>query len=103
MYILTQLAIDSLRWESLVTSYPDTNAGMTADTAQIILCIAQEQHIVVRIRSVGRVSQPEVLPYHDTMLIASLVESLVANLSYPVTNHGAVHLLVIPYSNIVLT
>ena len=103
MDIFPQFSIERLWWEPFVAPTVKSDACMRTHATGIVLSILQEKHIVIRIRSISRISQPEVLPYHDTMLIASLVESLVANLSYPVTNHGAVHLLVIPYSNIVLT
>ena len=76
---------------------------MTAYATYIILGIAHEEGFIVRIWSINRVSQPEILPYHNAMTVAGLIETFISNLSYPVANHRVVHILMIPYSNVVLT
>ena len=103
MHILAQLAVDGFRRESLVASAIEGDARMASDTPHVVFGIAQEEHVVVRVRTVGRVGKPEVLPYHDTVSVARLVESLVAHLSYPVANHVEVHVAMIPHGDVVLT
>ena len=76
---------------------------MTTDSTQVVLCITEEKHVIIRIRSISRISQPEVLPDHDAMTVAGLIETLVTNLSHPVANHRTVHILMITHGDIILT
>ena len=74
---------------------------MAAHTACEITGIAHEHHLVVGIRSVGRVGKPEVLPHHDAILVASVIKLLVAGHSHPVANHIEVHVAVQAHGNVV--
>ena len=79
---------------ALVASAVKSDAWMLADQADIIPGIVKEHLIVVRIRTVGRIRKPEVLPDHDSVLVTSLVELLVARLADPVTDHIQIHVSV---------
>ena len=65
---------------------------MLADKADIIPGIVKEHLIVIRIRTVSRIRKPEVLPNHDSILVAGIVELLIACLANPVTDHIQVHI-----------
>ena len=76
---------------------------MRTHATGIVLSILQEKHIVIRIRSISGISQPEILPDHDTMTVAGFIESLIAHLTYPVAYHREVHIPMIPHGDIVFT
>ena len=90
-----------LRREAFVTSAVDTDGGVAADALHIVLGIGDEHIGIVWVGAVGRVGQPEVLPYHDAMAVAGFVQLFVANLSYPVTHHGEVHVGMMGYGYVV--
>ena len=64
--------------------------------------ICKEHRFVVRIRSVGRIGQPEILPDHYAVAVAGIVESLVRSLSDPVADHIEILQPVIADSDVVL-
>ena len=99
----TQCLVDLLGREALVTSAIDTDRGMVAETLHIIGRIGDKHLGIVGIRTVSRVSQPEVLPNHDTMTVARLIQLLITNLTYPVTHHREVHIRMIIHGNVILT
>ena len=99
----TQCLVDLLRREALVTSAIDTDRGMVAETLHIIGRIGDKHLGIVGIWTVSRVSQPEVLPDHDTMTIARLIQLLITNLTDPVTHHREVHIRMIIHGNVILT
>ena len=68
---------------------------MTADELDIVFGICDEHILIVRIRTVGRIGQPEVLPYKDTVFVACVVELFVTRLAHPVAYHIEIHLLMI--------
>jgi len=76
---------------------------MVTETFHIILSIGDKHLRIIRIGSVGRIRQPEILPDHDTMTVASLIQFLVADLSYPVTHHRKVHISMVSHGDVVLT
>ena len=57
--------------------------------------------LVVGIRAVHRIGQPEILPHHDAVLVAGIVELVVAGLPHPVADHGEVHVLVVAHGHVV--
>ena len=99
----TQCLVDLLRREALVTSAIDTDRGMVAETLYIISRIGDKHLRIVGIWTVSRVSQPEVLPNHDTMTVARLIQLLITNLTYPVTHHREVHIRMVIHGNVILT
>ena len=101
--LLSQHLVDGCRREALVSTAIDTDTSMAADAGDVIGRVLQEHLVVIRIRSVPWVSQPEVLPDHDTILIACLIQFLITNLTYPVANHIVVHLLMVANGSIVFT
>ena len=46
---------------------------MATHTAHEILGIGNEHSLIVGVRAIHRVSQPEVLPDHDAVLVASFI------------------------------
>ena len=99
--ILTQTAVDGFGWETFISTAIETDAGMTTHTAQVVAGIVEEHHIVVGVRTIGGIGEPKVLPDHDAMTIASLVERFVAYLSHPVAYHREVHVAMIPHGNVI--
>ena len=71
-------------------------------TGDPILGIRKEHALIVRIRAVGGVRQPEVLPNHHPVAVAAIVELFVADLPYPVPYHVEMHLAVVVKSYVVI-
>ena len=103
LHLLSQHLVDGCRREALVSAAIDADTCMTTDAGDVIGRVLEEHLVIIRIWSVPWVRQPEVLPYHDTMLIACLIQLLIANLSYPVANHIVVHLLMVTHGCIIFT
>ena len=76
---------------------------MAADAAYVILGIGDEQVRIIRIGPVSRIGQPEVLPDHDTVTVASLIEFFIADHAHPVAQDVHVHIGMISDSCIVFT
>ena len=64
--------------------------------------VRHEQRVVVRVGTVPRVGQPEVLPHDDAVAVAGFVEFVVAGLPDPVADHGEVHVAVVADGGVVL-
>ena len=88
---LDHAVVQLCRRIALVTATVQTNARMLADKADIIPGIVKEHLIVIRIRAIGRIGKPEVLPYHDSVLVTGIIELLVTSLADPVTDHIQIH------------
>ena len=101
LHDLAETGLDLCWWIALVTSAVDQHRRILTDAFYIILCIVKEHCIVKRIRTVSRVRKPEVLPYHDTMAVASLIELHVACLTHPVSHDVEVLVGVVLCSNII--
>ena len=75
---------------------------MIADTAYIVFGIGDKHFRIIRVWSVRRISQPEVLPNHNTVSVASFVKLFVTNHSYPVAHDVEVHVSMVSDGCIVL-
>ena len=75
---------------------------MVAHAQGIVACIVKEHLFVKRVGAVAGVGQPEVLPNHDAILVASLIKLFVASHAHPVTYHVKVHVAVILHGNVIL-
>ena len=71
--------------------------------SEIIFSICKEHPVVIRIRTICRICKPEVLPYHDTVTVASLVKLNIASLAHPVTHDCEIHVSMVVYGNIIFT
>ena len=98
-----QLIIQCLRRVSFVTSTIKTYRWVITDFSEIILSICNKHLFIERIRSIIRIGKPEVLPYHHSVLVARLVELLIACHTHPVTDHSEVHICVVSNSYVVFT
>ena len=96
-----QRLVDLFRRETFVTTAIKSDRRMAANPFYIIFRIGDKHFRIIRIRSVGRVSQPEVLPDHDTVAVASLIQLLVADHADPVTHHREVHIRMQSHSNVI--
>ena len=76
---------------------------MAADAFHVVFRVGDKQFRVIRIRSVSRVCQPEVLPDHNTMAVAGFIQLLVADHTDPVTHHREVHIRMISHRNVIFT
>ena len=101
--ISTQTTVDGFGWETFVSTTIETDAGMAAHTAHVVLGITKEHHIVVGIGTIGGIGEPKVLPDHDAITITRLVERFVAYLSHPVAYHRKIHVAMIADSNVIFT
>ena len=97
-----QRAVERLWRQALVAAAIEAHGGMVADLQNVIPRVAQEQIVIVGVGAVGRICQPEVLPHHDAVLVARVVESLVAGETHPVPNHGEVLVALVAHGNVVL-
>ena len=86
--------VQGRRWIALVAPTVQTYARMPADQAHIIPGIVKEHHVIVGIRAVRRIGKPEILPDYNSVLVARIVELLVAGLPDPVADHVQIHFLV---------
>ena len=75
---------------------------MVTDFQHQVAGIVHKHRLIVGVGAVGRISQPEVLPHHDTIAVAGLIEFPVAGHAHPVANHVVVHLLVVTHGSIKL-
>src|ERR1700760_1332003 len=89
--------LERLGRESLVASTVETDGGMIANAQHEIFHIVHKESVVVWYRAVRWIREPEVLPDHHPVPIASLVECFVPDLAHPVPDHGEVHLAVIAH------
>ena len=55
--------------------------------------VVHEESLVIRIRAVGWIGKPEILPDNDAIFVASLVEFIISGLAHPIAYHIEVHLL----------
>ena len=99
---LAKLCIQACGRQALVAAAIQHDAGVTAYLAHIVLRIVHEEFLVVRIGIVGRIGKPEILPDHDAVAVAGLVEFFVGSLPDPVAYHGEIHLLMISYGDVVV-
>ena len=84
----------------LVGTAPQGDAGMVAQTAHLVTGIADEGigfgHIIV-----GHI-EPEVIPHHDALLVAVVIELIIGDTACPQTDHVVVQVTVQPYLRLVL-
>ena len=96
-----QRLVDLFGRKTFVTSAVEADRRMAANPFHIIFRIGDKHFRIIRIGSVGRVSQPEVLPDHDTVAVTSLIKLLVADHADPVTHHRKVHIGMVSHGNII--
>ena len=96
-----QSLVDGLRREAFVTTAVQADGGMAADALHIIFGIGDEHVGIIRIGTVGRIGQPEVLPDHNAVLVAGVIQFFVANHTHPVAQHGEVHVGMVGHSCLV--
>ena len=94
--------IQSCRRHAFVASAVKRDGRMTADLPHIIVRIVHEEFFVIRIRAVGRIGQPEILPDHDAVTVAGLIEFLIAGLPDPVAYHVEIEEFMIPHDYIII-
>ena len=98
---LSQSGLD-LGWrEALVASAVDDDRRILSDSLDKILCICQEHLIVGRVRTVCRVGKPEVLPYHDSVSVACLIELHVSCLAHPVAHDVEIHVSMVCHCDVI--
>ena len=98
---LSQSGLNLCRRETLVASAVYDHGRILSYPLDKVLCIGQEHVIVSRVRTVCRIGKPEVLPYHDSVPVACLIELDVSRLSHPVTNYVEVHVRMICHSDVI--
>ena len=74
---------------------------MAPDAVDEVAAVGEEQLFVVGVGTVPRIGQPEVLPHHDAVAVAGVVELIVARLPHPVAYHVVVHVAVVGHGRIV--
>ena len=98
---LLQRLLQRRRRITLVAATVERDGGVTADATDDVARVLHEHRLVVGIGSVPGVGQPEVLPDHDAILVAGVIELTVANLSDPVADHVHIHVAVVAHVGIV--
>ena len=74
---------------------------MLTDAKHVVAGIFQEHRVVVGIRSIDGVGEPEILPNHDAVAVASLVKFAVARLSDPISDAIQVHFAMVAHRRVV--
>src|ERR1700679_1986339 len=75
---------------------------MIANAQQVIASNGQKEIVVVRVRAVPGIGEPEILPDYDAEAVSRIVKGLIAGLSDPVANHVEVLIAVITHGRVVL-
>ena len=83
--------VNLLRRIAFVAADVDRERRMVADAPYILLRDFLEEAWIIRIGTVPRVGQPEILPDHDAVAVTGLVELLVTGHSDPVADDGEIH------------
>ncbi len=86
---------------AFVAAAIQAHRGVVAYAQQRVADVAQEHVVVVGVGAVDGVGQPEILPHHDAVAVAGVVEGVVAGLSHPVADHGEVHVAVVADGDVV--
>src|SRR6266496_4710078 len=100
---LSYTIVEGLRRVTLIATTINPDRGVVAHAKYRVSGVAEKQRIVVGFGAIPRVREPEVLPHHDAVLIACVIEFVVADLAYPVPYHVEIHLAVIAKRSVVLT
>ena len=74
---------------------------MVANPFHEVIGILHEHCIVVRVGTVQRIRKPEILPDHNSVTVACVIECIVSGLTYPVSDHRKVHFFVITDGNVI--
>src|SRR5659263_159099 len=93
--------IQYLRGIAFIPSAIKSDGRMVTDSFDHIFGVIHKHFRVVWVWAISRVCQPEVLPNHNSMTVASFEKFIVTGLSYPVSYHSKVHIGVISHSCIV--
>ncbi len=97
-----QRALQRGRRKSLVAATVEGYRRVMPDVTDKVARVLHEHSLVVGVGPVPWVGEPEVLPYHDAVFVASVVEFLVANLPHPVADNVEVHVAVVAHGGVVL-
>ena len=98
-----QRLVDLFGRETFVTTAIDTDGSMVTDALHIIFRIGNKHFGIVRIRTVSRIRQPEVLPNHDTVAVAGFIQFFITNHTHPVTHDREVHIGMVSHRDIIFT
>ena len=98
-----QRLVDLFGRETFVTTAIDTDGSMVTDTLHIIFRVGNKHFGIVRIRTVSRIRQPEVLPNHDTVAVAGFIQFFITNHTHPVTHDCKVHIGMVSHRYIIFT
>ena len=103
LYDRAQTFVNFLWREAFISTAVDHQWRVASVLSEIIFSICKEHPVVIRIRTICRICKPEVLPYHDTVTVASLVKLNIASLAHPVTHDCEIHVSMVVYGNIIFT
>ena len=98
-----QRLVERGRRIAFVAAAPEQDARMFPHTEDHILRIFHKEFLVVGIRPVGRVRQPEVLPDEDAVAVGGLVEFFVADHAYPVADEVKVLVAMELHSGLIIS
>ena len=87
---------------AFVAAAVEPDGRMVPDPQDRVADVAQEQVVVVGIGPIVGIREPEVLPDHDAVLVAGVVELVVSRLADPVADHGEVHVAMEAHGDVVL-
>ena len=72
---------------SFIAATEQCNAGVIPYSPHIVVRIFQEHLLIVGFRAVNGICKPEILPHHNTVSVAGLIEFLVSDLPHPVADN----------------
>ncbi len=94
----------NLFWRiAFISSAIQPDGSVAADSFHIIFCVCDEHFRIIRVRTVGRICQPEILPNHYSVFVARVIEFLIANHADPIAHHREVHVCVVSDCDVIFT
>ena len=81
-----QRLVERGRGIAFVAAAPEQKARVVADAQQQVLCVVHEHLLIGRVRSVGGIGQPEILPDQNAVAVGGFIEFFVADHADPVSH-----------------
>jgi len=93
--------VERFRRKAFVAPAVKADRRRIANAEHCVLRVAQEQIVVIRVRTVPGIRKPEILPYDDAVPVAGFIKSGVPDLPHPVADHIEVHFAVVAQGSVI--